>query len=189
MVAGLHVGDALTNGLDDASAFVSENDGEVALGVLARERIGIYKLVSVFSLPPAHASGSSHLTCVANASVVNLDADLVGLGGSNLDVLNREALAGFPGNGSLAGNGLESTKSANWPQSARCRGSSRAYGGATRRQDSWRVVARALPNLTFPTVEAIVTDVCCGAGIDRKRNQSSPHWVTLKGVWVKRRKK
>lgn len=46
------------------------------------------------------------LTCVANTSVVNLDADLVGSGREDLDVLNAEGLAGSPGDGGLAGDGL-----------------------------------------------------------------------------------
>jgi hypothetical protein len=41
------------------------------------------------------------LTGVADTSVVNLNADLVGLGGSDLDILDGERLAGSPGNGSL----------------------------------------------------------------------------------------
>ena len=52
----------------------------------------------------------SHLTCVANTSVVNLHAHLVSLRGCNLDVLNREGLASFPGNSGLAGNGLKVAK-------------------------------------------------------------------------------
>jgi hypothetical protein len=43
---------------------------------------------------------------VANTSVVDLNSDLVGLGRSNLDVLNGERLAGLPGDGGLTGNGL-----------------------------------------------------------------------------------
>ena len=43
---------------------------------------------------------------MANTSVVNLNADLMGLGGSHLDVLNGEVLAGLPGDGGLAGDGL-----------------------------------------------------------------------------------
>jgi hypothetical protein len=35
MVTGLHVGDALTDGLDDTSTLVSQDDGERTLGVLA----------------------------------------------------------------------------------------------------------------------------------------------------------
>lgn len=38
---------------------------------------------------------------MADTSVVNLNADFVSLGGSDLDVLNGEGLAGSPGNGSL----------------------------------------------------------------------------------------
>lgn len=41
VVAGLHVGDALADGLDDAGALVAEDDGEGALGVLAGEGVGI----------------------------------------------------------------------------------------------------------------------------------------------------
>jgi hypothetical protein len=80
VVAGLHVCDALTNGLNDTSTLVSKNDRESTLGVLARECVGI---------------------CVADTGVVDLNTDLVGLGGCNLDILDREVLAGFPGNGSL----------------------------------------------------------------------------------------
>jgi hypothetical protein len=45
-------------------------------------------------------------TCVANTSVVDLNSDLVGLGRSDLDILNGEGLAGLPGDGGLTGNGL-----------------------------------------------------------------------------------
>lgn len=43
---------------------------------------------------------------MANTCVVNLNADLVSLGGGDLDVLDGEVLASLPGNGSLAGDGL-----------------------------------------------------------------------------------
>jgi hypothetical protein len=109
MVAGLHVGDALTNGLDNASTLVTENNREVALGVLSGERVGIYFARQSCRLRQRRVKGS-RLTCVTNASVVNLHAHLVSLGGCNLDILNREALASFPGNGGLAGNGLKVEK-------------------------------------------------------------------------------
>lgn len=80
VVAGLHVCDALTDGLDDTSTLVSEDDGEGTLGVLAGQCVGV---------------------CVADTGVVDLNADLVGPGGPNLDILNGEVLAGFPGNGGL----------------------------------------------------------------------------------------
>ena len=85
MVARLDVGDALANRLDDARTFVSQDNGESTLGVLARQRVRV---------------------CVADTGVVDLDADLVGLGRRNLDVLNAQLLASLPGNGSLAGDGL-----------------------------------------------------------------------------------
>lgn len=46
------------------------------------------------------------LTCVADARVMDLDADLVGPGRRYLDVLIAEFLAGAPGDGRLAGDGL-----------------------------------------------------------------------------------
>lgn len=80
MVTGLHVCDALANRLDDASTLVSQNDGEGTLRVLSGECVGI---------------------SVADTGVVDLDADLVGLWGSDLDVLDGEVLASLPGDGSL----------------------------------------------------------------------------------------
>jgi hypothetical protein len=80
VVTRLHICDALTNGLNDTSTLVPEDDGEGTLGVLARQCVGI---------------------CVADTGVVDLNADLVGLGGCDLDILNGEILAGFPGNGGL----------------------------------------------------------------------------------------
>lgn len=46
------------------------------------------------------------LTCVADSGVVNLNADLVSPGRRDLYVLNGELLAGFPRDGSLAGDRL-----------------------------------------------------------------------------------
>lgn len=42
MVARLDVCDALTNGLDDTSTLVTEDNGESTLGILAGERVGIW---------------------------------------------------------------------------------------------------------------------------------------------------
>jgi hypothetical protein len=89
VVTGLDVGDALANGLDDTGTLVSKDNGESTLGILAGECVGI---------------------CVANTSVVDLNSDLVGLGRSNLDVLNGERLAGLPGDGGLTGNGLANSR-------------------------------------------------------------------------------
>jgi hypothetical protein len=43
---------------------------------------------------------------MADTGVVNLDANLVGLGGSDLNVLNAKLLTGLPGDGGLAGDCL-----------------------------------------------------------------------------------
>jgi len=85
MVAWLDVGDALANGLNNAGAFVSKDDGESALGVLAGKSVGIG---------------------VADAGVVDFDADFVRARGKDFDVLVRELLTGGPGNGGLAGDCL-----------------------------------------------------------------------------------
>lgn len=81
MVTRLHIGDAFTNRLDDTSTLVTQDDGEGSLRVLARQGVCI---------------------CVADTCVIDLDTDLMGLRGSDLDVLDREVLAGFPGNGGLS---------------------------------------------------------------------------------------
>jgi hypothetical protein len=49
----------------------------------------------------------SDRTRVADACVVNLDSHLVSLGRRNLNILNGEVLASFPGNGGLAGDCLK----------------------------------------------------------------------------------
>lgn len=41
MVTGLHVGDALTNRLDDTGTLVAEDDGESTLRVLSGESVRI----------------------------------------------------------------------------------------------------------------------------------------------------
>lgn len=80
MVTGLHIRDTLTNRLDNTGTLVSKNDGEGTLGVLARQCVGI---------------GMAH------TGIVDLNADFVGSGHANLDVLDGEVLAGFPGDSGL----------------------------------------------------------------------------------------
>lgn len=80
MVTGLYICDTLANGLDNTSTLMPEDNGESTLGVLAGQCVGI---------------------CVADTRVVDLNADLVGPGWENLDVLDGKVLAGFPGNSSL----------------------------------------------------------------------------------------
>jgi hypothetical protein len=80
VVTGLYVCDALTNGLDNTSTLVPEDDGESTLRVLAGQCVGI---------------------CVADTGVVDLNADLVGPWWEDFDILDGKVLAGFPGNGGL----------------------------------------------------------------------------------------
>ena len=86
IVANFDIGDALADGLNDTRALVPEHNGKGTLGVLARERVGIG---------------------VADAGVVDLDADLVSFWGRNFDVLDGEILAGFPCNCRLYAVSLE----------------------------------------------------------------------------------
>lgn len=45
-------------------------------------------------------------TCVTDSGVVDLDAHLVCLGRCDFDLLDAEVLAGLPGHGGQAGDGL-----------------------------------------------------------------------------------
>lgn len=89
VVAGLAGGDAIADRLDEAGALVAEDDGKGTLGVLARQCVGIG---------------------VADARVVDLDADFVGAGRGDLDVFDGEVFGGLPGDGGLAGDGLSCTR-------------------------------------------------------------------------------
>jgi hypothetical protein len=51
------------------------------------------------------------VTCVADAGIMDLDAHLVRLGRCYLDVLIAKLLAGAPGDGGLAGDGLQTRES------------------------------------------------------------------------------
>lgn len=99
MVARLDGGDPRTDRLDDASSLVSEDDGESTLGVLAREGVCIYIVSDCCFL---FLRRGCNRTCVADTSVVDLNADLVGLGRSDLDILDGQRLSGFPCYSSLA---------------------------------------------------------------------------------------
>jgi hypothetical protein len=77
MIANLNIRNTLTNRLDDTGALVSENDGESTLRVFSGECVGIG---------------------MANTSVINLNPHFMRPGRSNLDILDAEVLAGFPGN-------------------------------------------------------------------------------------------
>ena len=76
MITRLHVGNSLTNRLDVTGTLMTKDNGESTLWVLARECVCIG---------------------MADTSVVDLDTDFVGARGQNLDFLNGEVLASFPG--------------------------------------------------------------------------------------------
>jgi hypothetical protein len=80
VVARLYIGDALSDRLNVTGTLMTEDNGESTLGVFAREcvRVGM-----------------------ADTSVVDLDTDFVGSGRKDLNLLDGEVLAGFPGNCSL----------------------------------------------------------------------------------------
>jgi hypothetical protein len=103
MVANLDVGDALTNRLDDASTLMSENDRESTLWILTRQGVGI--LLGVSTIRKRWKLLRTR-TSVADTSVVNLDADLVGTRRKDFNVLNAKGLAGLPGDSGLAVNDL-----------------------------------------------------------------------------------
>jgi hypothetical protein len=84
-ISNLHICDSLTNTFDDTGTFVSSNDWESTFGVLARQHVCI---------------------CVAHAGVVDLYPDLMSARREDLDVFDDKVLAGFPGHGGLAGDGL-----------------------------------------------------------------------------------
>ena len=110
VVAGLHVGDTLANRLNDTSSLVPENNGEVALRVLARECVRIWRSCQRLCASASLLRFATRLTCVADTSVVDLDTDFMGLRRGDLDVLDGQLLAGLPGDGGLAGNSLKNIK-------------------------------------------------------------------------------
>lgn len=76
---------------------MAQNDGKRTLGILTGERVCVCSSISfrVFVLLVMMC------TCMAHASVVYLDAHLVGLGSADLDVFNRQIFASLPGYGGL----------------------------------------------------------------------------------------
>jgi hypothetical protein len=105
VVARLHVGDTLADGLDDTSTLVSQNNGESTLGVLSGQCVRIFFFTLLAHITSRHSDCGSP-TCVADTSVVDLDSHFVSLGRGDLDVLDAQVLAGLPGHGGLAGDGL-----------------------------------------------------------------------------------
>jgi len=85
VITGLDVGHALSDGFNDASTFVTEDNRESTLGIFSGECVGI---------------------SMAHTSVHDLDADFMCFGRGNFDVFDGQVLASFPGNGTLARNGL-----------------------------------------------------------------------------------
>jgi hypothetical protein len=97
MISRLDGCDSLTNGLDDTSSFVTENDWESSLGVLAGQSVCIY--CSISSVVTS-VEDNAH-TCVADTGVVDLNADFVSLWWCDLNVLDAQFFAGLPRNCSL----------------------------------------------------------------------------------------
>jgi hypothetical protein len=98
IVARLDRGHALTHGLDNTSTLMSQDDWESTFGVLARECVCICS----FHQPVFLRVVGCLRTRMADTRVMNLNADLVGLGWCDLDVLDAEVLASFPGDGGLS---------------------------------------------------------------------------------------
>lgn len=100
---------------------------------------------------------------MADTGVVDLDTDLVGLGGSDLDVLDGQVLAGLPGDGGLAGDGLFSVDSSVTDDVISHRPASSAQSSRGRLSLARSLSSPITPpdnvsvcKLTLPTVEAIV---------------------------------
>jgi hypothetical protein len=114
VVAHIDGGHTLADGLDNTGTLVTEDNWESTLGILAGESVGICgmsiivtligsEFVSAFVLFSVQKAGlMAGLTGMANASVVDFNAHLTSLGGSDLDVLNGQRRAGLPGNSSLS---------------------------------------------------------------------------------------
>jgi hypothetical protein len=102
IVTGLDIGHALSNRLDHASTFVAKNDGESSLGVLSGESVCIWERGVSSKKKNGPTWGELRpRTSVADTSVVDLNADFVGLGRRNLDVLDGQRLASCPCDGGL----------------------------------------------------------------------------------------
>jgi hypothetical protein len=85
---------------------------------------------------------------MADTGIVDLDSHLVSLGRSHLNILDGEVLAGLPGHGGLAGDGLSQVSPSQLSLSPLF--IVRGYGGVGGMKDH---------RLTFPTVSAIACDV------------------------------
>lgn len=84
-IAGLDIRHSRSDALDNTRAFVSQHDGERALGIFPAQCIGIR---------------------MTKAIVMYADANLVRFWWRNLDFLNAQILASRPRNGSFASDSL-----------------------------------------------------------------------------------
>lgn len=123
MITWLHIGDAFADRFNDTGSLVSEDNGKGTFWVLARESVRVCVPVSIKSffcfsgntasgIPPvrgAVADGEVLLTCMANSSVVNLNANLMSLWGSDLDGLKAQIFTCLPGHGGFASDCLNVT--------------------------------------------------------------------------------
>jgi hypothetical protein len=100
VVAHVDGGHAFADGLDNTGTLVTEDNGESTLGILAGESVGICGMSiivmlnrvfdsALFLFSVQKAGQKAGLTGMADTSVVDFNAHLTSLGGSDLDVLNR----------------------------------------------------------------------------------------------------
>lgn len=72
---------------------MSKDNGESSFGVFSGKGVGICPCQQ-----PSQPREVFELTCVADSGVMDLDANLVSLGRSNLNIFNGEGLSGIPRN-------------------------------------------------------------------------------------------
>ena len=85
MVTRLDVCYTLTHRFYDTGSLMAQDDGKSTLGILSGQCVSVR---------------------MADSCVVNFNSNFVGLGGSDLDILDAEGLASLPGDGGLTCDGL-----------------------------------------------------------------------------------
>lgn len=96
VVTRLDVCDTFSDGLDNTSALVSQNDGEGAFGIFAGQGISIWES-SVCILDIRREIN----TCVADTRVVDFNSHFMCFWRRNLYIFNGEIFTSLPGDCSL----------------------------------------------------------------------------------------